>query len=78
MDARKLSDISPGECCVITNMNISGRQRRRILELGFQPQSKLLCAFIAPSGSPLAFWVKNALVALRREDCANIEVICHE
>lgn len=69
-----LSDLLPGQRCVIESMDIYGGLRKRLRDMGFQPQAGVSCALIAPSGSPMAFWVRDALVALRREDCKKITV----
>ena len=75
MNTGTLGDIFPGESCVIETLNIHGAARRRLMDMGFLPGTKVQCAFRAPSGSPMAFWVKEALIALRRCDCRQVGVI---
>lgn len=70
-----LSTLSPGESCVIDEIKIEGPVRRRLLDMGLQQGTRVQCAYIAPSGTPMAFWVKDSLIAMRRCDCALVGVI---
>lgn len=70
-----LSDLVPGEGCVIDRIDIDGPVRRRMLDLGMHPGSKVRCAYIAPSGTPMAFWVKDCMLAMRKSDCRQVGII---
>ena len=74
---KRLSDIKLGEDCILQSVNLYGSQRRRLRDLGFLTGTKLRCAYIAPSGSPVAIWIRGTLLALRLEDCDRIMVQCH-
>lgn len=74
MDDMYLSDLAAGESCVVKSFAEELECRRRLYDLGLCPGNKLSCAYIAPSGSPIAFWVKGALIALRYEQCLKILV----
>ena len=69
-----LSELAPGEAGRISEIRITGALRRRLLDLGMIPQTLVACRNLAPSGSPLAFWVRGAVIALRRRDAAKILV----
>ena len=69
MNAVSLSGMKQGERCVVRIINVAAELRQRLGDLGMYPGSQIMCAYIAPSGSPIAFWVKGTLIALRREDC---------
>ncbi len=71
----KLSELKQGETCVVQSVTLQAGLRQRLRDLGLCPGNDVVCAYIAPSGSPIAFWVKGALIALRREDCAQIRGI---
>lgn len=71
MCVQKLSDLLPGECCVIKSI---GDDMLRFRELGLHPGAVVRCETAAPSGSPIGFWISGALIALRRSDCKNIGV----
>ncbi len=72
MDLMMLSELKPGEACEIRELRLYGGMRRRLRDLGLLPGVRLQCAFTAPSGSPMAFWVKGAMIALRKNDCKRI------
>ena len=69
-----LSQLKPGEKGRIKEINQYSAVRRRLRDMGFVPGADLICVFAAPSGSPIAFYVKGAIVALRREDSIQIMV----
>lgn len=53
---------------IIDNLNCTGNIRRRLLDLGFVPNTKILPVFKSPSGDPIAYEIRKTLIALRRED----------
>ena len=69
-----LSEIVVGETCIIDVVRSEKAIARRLVDMGFLPGVPVKCVHMAPSGSPIAFWVKGTLVALRRSDCKNIAV----
>lgn len=75
MNEAFLSELKKGDCCYLQSIELYSRQRRRLQDLGMLTGSRIDCAYIAPAGSPMAFWVKGALIALRSDDCSGIRVI---
>lgn len=69
-----LADLSPGSVCQIVSLELSGLLRRRILDLGIVPGTLIQCIRRGPSGDPTAYQVRDTLIALRREDTAQILV----
>ena len=69
-----LSELSAGEQGSLQKIDLSGGFYRRLLEMGFQEDEPIECLFTAPKGSPIAFLVRGAVVALRKSDCAKIVV----
>ena len=53
---------------------LTGSIRRRLQELGFVRGTPVQSLYDAPSGSPRAFGIRGAVIALRRSDCAMISV----
>lgn len=72
----QLSELKQGESCVIKSVDLHGGLRQRLLDLGLFPGSLVACAYVAPSGSPIAFWIKGTLIALRYKDCLQIQGEC--
>lgn len=67
-----LSDIKEGEKFYITKLLTKGKLRQRLLDLGFVPGTETECVRISPFGDPKAFFIKGAVIALRKEDSAEI------
>ena len=55
---------------------MGGAMRRRLLELGLVPGTRAECLLRAPSGSPAAYLVRGAVIALRQCDAARVEIGC--
>lgn len=49
--------------------------KRRLLDLGIIKGTKIEPILLSPSGDPRAFSVRGTLIAIRKEDAENIEVI---
>ena len=69
-----LSAIAPGETARVTEIRVEGALRRRLFDLGLIPQTTVSCRFVAPAGSPMAFTVRGAAIALRTRDARKIFV----
>ncbi len=70
-----LSELKAGDCVIVQSIDLYDSLSRRLQDLGFVPNGSIRCAYIAPSGSPIAFWVKGALIALRKDDCQKIRSV---
>lgn len=49
-----------------------GNERRRMLDLGFVKGTKVEALQRSPSGDPVAYLIRGAVIALRLEDAAKI------
>lgn len=76
MNETYLSELKIGDCCIVQSINLYAQQKRRLQDLGMLSGCKVVCGYIAPSGSPMAFWLKGTLIALRKSDCRKIGGIC--
>ncbi|MBE7059833.1 MAG: ferrous iron transport protein A [Ruminococcaceae bacterium] len=72
-----LNELSLNEICYIKELNSEGEVRRRMLDMGLIPGTKLESVFKAPFGEPTAYLVRGTLIALRDSDAEKI-VIRHE
>lgn len=66
--------LSPGAVGLIIDLRLLGPMRRRLLDLGIVPGAHLRRRYTAPSGSPIAYEIGGAVIALRRHDAAQIVV----
>lgn len=70
-----LNQLKPGEEAVVTS--ISG-ENRRLRDLGLIEGTKVKCVLKSPLGDPAAYKIRGAVVAIRRENAADIKVVAYE
>jgi DtxR family Mn-dependent transcriptional regulator len=72
--SRRLADLGAGEVATIRGLSpaIRGRERNRLLDLGFVPGSPVELGFESPFASPSAYRVRGSLIALRREQAEQV------
>lgn len=70
-----LDRLLPGEKAVVRKLVHCGGMRRRLLDMGFVENTEIECVGRSPAGDPSAFLVRGSVVALRREDCAQIKIV---
>ncbi|RME96341.1 MAG: DNA-binding protein [Verrucomicrobia bacterium] len=66
---RALHELEPGQEAVIRDIAPAcrGVERRRFLDLGILPGTRIRAEFRSPSGDPTAYRVRDTLIALRRD-----------
>lgn len=74
--ASRLSDLRPGERAEVVGMSplIRGLSRSRLLDLGVVPGTVLEIDIVSPAGDPVAYRIRGASIALRREQSDRILV----
>jgi DtxR family Mn-dependent transcriptional regulator len=72
----RLSDLKPGETARVTSISPAcrGLERRRFMDLGILPGTVIRAEMISPSGDPTAYLIRGALIGLRKEQAALINV----
>ena len=72
----RLSTLSLGESADVVALATScrGAQRRRLLDLGLVPGTRVTSELRGPSGDPTAYRIRGALIALRRDQASHIFV----
>ena len=73
---RTLSSARRGEAVRVTALSpaCQGPQRRRLLDLGVVPGTRITPELESRSGDPVAYRIRGALIALRREQAEWIEI----
>lgn len=71
---RTLADLVPGECGVLTLLDLPEGDARRLMELGFLPGSVIVAARSAPGGDPRVFRVEGTEFALRGDTARHLHV----
>ncbi|MDE2691221.1 MAG: metal-dependent transcriptional regulator [Acidobacteriota bacterium] len=71
-----LSDVAVGEQALVVGFSrfCRGMERRRLLDLGLLPGTLVEATMASPSGDPIAYRVRGAVIALRRSQANQIQV----
>jgi DtxR family Mn-dependent transcriptional regulator len=74
--ADTLVDLRPGEVGRVVDVSpaCQGSQRRRLLDLGVVKGTAIKSELVSATGSPVAYRIRGALIALRREQAAWIRI----
>lgn len=67
-----LDQFNPPDVVLITNVRGSGIVRRRMLDLGLVPGTRVEIIRRSPLGDPTAYKIRGAIIALRREESSQI------
>lgn len=80
VDARRLAEIPSGGVARVLRLlpGCVGRERSRLLDLGFVPGSRIERMLQSPFGGPAAFRVRGTMIALRREQADQVLVVPEE
>ncbi|NOX60658.1 MAG: hypothetical protein GXP42_01715 [Chloroflexi bacterium] len=72
----RLSSLEIGELAEVVGISRACRssERRRLMDLGIVPGTRIEVAFRSPSGDPTAYLVRDALIALRKEQADMISI----
>jgi len=69
-----LDQLDIGQTATVTRLTCLGAERRRLMDLGILPGVRLEAAFKSPLGDPVAYRVRESLIALRRQQAQQIEI----
>lgn len=69
-----LYDLPIGKTAVVNSIQAEGITRRRMLDLGLVPGTKVEVLRVSPTGDPKAFRIRGAVIAFRREEGTKILV----
>ncbi len=73
---QQLSDLKPGEKAKVLDISRTCRrgERRRFMDLGILPGTVIEVEVSSPSGDPMAYRIRGAVIALRREQAEAIYI----
>ena len=69
-----LNALPVGCAAKVKRLLLDGTIRRRMLDLGLIEGTRVKCLQNSPSGDPIAYLIRGAVIALRNEDSGRIEV----
>lgn len=70
-----LSEIKPGQIVEVVNVAGQSSFRRRLMELGLVPGTRVELLRVAPLGDPVELLVRGASLSIRKAEAGIIEVI---
>ena len=70
-----LFELQLGQTCLIDEILIDGSMRRRLLDLGITPKTKVTKVRTAPFGDPIELSVRGYSLTMRLADALLVEVI---
>ena len=73
-DTFSLNRLPVGKRCKVAALLSNGKQRRRMLDLGLVQGTNVEALQKSPSGDPIAYYIRGAVIALRDEDASKILV----
>lgn len=69
-----LNNLPIGKKGTVTGLLSRGNERRRMLDLGLVKGTTVEAIQKSPSGDPIAYFIRGAVIALRDEDAEKIMV----
>lgn len=69
-----LDQLKPGEAGVIKIVGGTGALRRRLLDMGLTPGTRVSVRKVAPFGDPMELNLRGYELTLRGDDARNIQV----
>ena len=69
-----LDQLPIGSEATVSALSLTAGKRRRMLDLGFIPGAAVTALQSSPWGDPVAYAVRGAVIALRREDARYISI----
>lgn len=72
---RTLDMLEVGETAQVHALRMHGTIRGRLQDIGLIRGTKVQCVLQSPSGSPKAYRIRGAVIALRTQDARDVEII---
>ena len=67
-----LTNLREGESARVTSLLNEGSIKRRLQDLGLVPGTHVQCIQKSPYGSPVAYGIRGAVIALRSDDAKGV------
>lgn len=67
-----LDNIKPGQSGIISSIGGQGMLRRRLLDMGLTPNTKVKVRKVAPMGDPIELSLRNYVLTIRKEEASKI------
>lgn len=67
-----LGNLKKNEVGIITQVNLNGSIKRRLLDMGITPDIAVKMLRVAPLGDPIEFRILNSNISIRKKDTEKI------
>lgn len=71
-DIIQLDELKPGQTGTVKELILFDEMRRRLQDIGIIKGTKIECIIKSPLGDPTAYFIKGAVIALRKEDAGKV------
>lgn len=72
MNTSTLAELSEGNRGIVRSIGVGADMRRRLMDLGLIENTEIFCLNRSPSGNPTAYFIRGAVIALRKTDTERI------
>jgi ferrous iron transport protein A len=69
-----LDNVKPGQGGIISSIGGQGLLRRRILDMGLTPNTRVTVRKVAPMGDPIELSLRSYILTIRKDEAAKIEL----
>ena len=69
-----MADMKPGQIGYVTMIKCKNDIKRRLMDMGLIEKTKIECIMESPQGDPVAYKIRNTLVAIRKIDAKEIYI----
>ena len=69
-----LNKVKVSDTVILKKLKSEGSIRRRLLDIGFIPGTKIECVLTSPFKDPTLYRIRGTLIAIRSDDAKNIIV----
>lgn len=73
-----LDQLQKGQSALVKDLSCTGLNRRRMMDLGILPGTRIEIEMVSPLGDPTAYRIRGAVIALRREQARTISITLEE
>ena len=70
MNPSSLNSLRVGQSARVSH--IEPAMRRRLLDIGLIPGTRVTCTAVSPAGDPAAYLIRGAVIALRGRDAGGV------
>lgn len=67
-----LDEVKPGSGGIIESIGGEGILRRRLLDMGLTPNTRVEVRKVAPMGDPIELFLRSYVLTIRRDEAAKI------